>query len=93
MWPKILGSAGAFVAAYFFFMLTAFGGGGLVAPGRRPLSKGIERYINASLVAGPLFCGFFGLLPWLGVSGWFYALPPALVLAQLALILLWLSSK
>jgi hypothetical protein len=83
----ILGSAGAAVCAYLFFMLTAFGGGGLVAPGRPPLSKGVERYLNASLVAGPLFCAFFGLLPWLTGRPWWFAGPPLLVAAQTAVIL------
>lgn len=86
----ILGSAGAAACAYLFFMITAFGGGGLVAPGRPPLSKGAERYLNGSLLAGPLLCGLFGLLPWVPGRGavWF-AVPPALLVGQvLGLIVL-----
>ena len=94
MWGFILGSVGAAVCAMMFFMITAFGGGGLVAPGRPPLSKRVEAYLSFSLVAGPLLCGFFGLVPWIvrWIEGsaqgpWWFAVPPALTALQVALIL------
>lgn len=87
MLGQVLGSAGAAFCAMLFFMITAFGGGGLVAPGRPPLSKAVERYLNASLAAGPLVCGIFGLLPWLTGRGVWFALPPVLTVTQVVLIL------
>ncbi len=88
MLALVLGSLGAAVCAFLFFMITAFGGGGLVAPGRPALAKGIERYLNASLVAGPVLCGLFGLLPWIpGLRAFWFAVPPALLAAQVAAIL------
>jgi hypothetical protein len=83
----VLGSAGTLFSALLFFMLTAFGGGGLVAPGRPPLSKGVERYLNLSLLAGPVACVALGLAAWITGRAWFYAGPPLLVAAQVAAIL------
>ena len=84
----VLGSAGAAACAMLFFMLTAFGGGGLVAPGRTPPSRAVERYLSFCLVAGPLTCLLLGALPWLPrVSAWCFAGPPALGAALFAVIL------
>ena len=85
----VLGSAGAAFCAMMFFMLTAFGGGGLVAPGRPPLARGVERYLNVSLLAGPALCGLLGLVPWIlrpSTAGWF-AGPPVVLVAQVVVIL------
>lgn len=82
----ILGSAGALFSAMMFFMLTAFGGGGLVAPGRPPLSRAVERYFAFSLTAGPVVVGLLGLPPWFGASRWFFAAPPLGVVAQMIVI-------
>lgn len=82
----ILGSAGAAFSGMLFFMITAFGGGGLVAPGKPPLPKSLERYLVLSLFAGPFACALPGILPWLdGRLAWF-AVPPALLVLQFVLI-------
>ena len=82
----LIGSAGAALCAMLFFMLTAFGGGGLVAPGRPALARAVERYVVFSLIAGPVACGLLGLLPWLIGRPWLFAGPPVLVAAQLVVI-------
>ena len=82
----ILGGAGALLCAMLFFMLTAFGGGGLVAPGRPAPSRAVERYFMLSLMAGPIACGLLGLLAWLLGRPWLFAGPPVLVAAQLVVI-------
>ena len=86
MMGLLIGSAGAAFCAMFFFMLTAFGGGGLVAPGRPALAPAVQRYLTFSLIAGPFACGLFGLLPWLLGRPWLFAGPPVLVAAQLVVI-------
>ena len=82
----ILGGAGALLCAMLFFMLTAFGGGGLVAPGRPALARAVQRYITFSLFAGPILCGLLGLLAWLAGLPWLFAGPPVLVAAQVVVI-------
>ena len=82
----ILGGAGALLCAMLFFMLTAFGGGGLVAPGRPALTRAVERYVTLSLIAGPVACGLLGLLAWLVGRPWLFAGPPVLVAAQVVVI-------
>jgi hypothetical protein len=88
----VLGSAGAVASAFLLFMLTAFGGGGLVAPGRTPPSRLVERYIGISLVAGPALCVLLGLVPWIlrwsgrAPSGLWFAVPPSLWVAQAVVI-------
>ena len=88
MLARVFGSAAAGLAAMLFFMLTAFGGGGLVASGRRALSKAVERYLNASLLAGPAACALLGALPWFGASPFFYFAPYALLAGQVVLLML-----
>ena len=85
----ILGSAGAAFCAMMFFMLTAFGGGGLVAPGRPPLPRGTHRYLVLSLFAGPAVCVLLGLVPWIlrPSSPWWFGGPPLLLAAQVSVIL------
>lgn len=83
---NVLGSAGALFSAMMFFMMTAFGGGGLVAPGRPPLSRAVERYLNLSLMIGPILVGLLGLPPWFGASKWFFAAPPLALVAQVLII-------
>ena len=82
----VLGGAGTAFSAMLCFMLTAFGGGGLVAPGRPPLSKAVERYLTLSLLVGPVACVALGALAWVTGRAWFFAGPPLLVAAQTAVI-------
>lgn len=88
MLGQVLGSAGAAFCAMLFFMITAFGGGGLVAPGRPPLSKAVERYLNLSLLAGPAACAVLGVLAWITGRALWFAGPPALVVTQVVVIML-----
>ena len=82
----ILGGAGALFCAMLFFMLTAFGGGGLVAPGRAAPTRLVQRYVTFSLIAGPIVCGLLGLLAWIVGRPWLFAGPPVLVAAQVVVI-------
>lgn len=90
----VLNSAVALVGAHLLFMVTAFGGGGLVAPGKTPLSRAISAYLTGSLVAGPALCVIAGVAPWfLASASWAWiAAAPALFVVQV-LVLLRLMSR
>ncbi len=91
----VVNSAVAVVSANLVFMVTAFGGGGLVAPGKPPLSRGLEAYLTGSMVAGPALCVAAGVVPWFLASpsrAWM-AIAPGLVVVQFLVLLVLMGRR